>query len=66
MRLTFPTEEIEISYRGKQHFLRRKESIPRTYHFILPKFYFSPTWRIFFFHVLILDFLRGEWTEIRG
>ncbi len=39
---------------------RRRESFLRTYHLIPPKFYFSPTWRIFYPHVVISDFLRRD------
>ena len=35
------------------YFLPRREKILRTYHLIPPKFHFSPTWRIFLFHVEI-------------
>ena len=34
--------------------------IPRTYHVIPPKFYFSPTWRILIFQRAIWDFLRRD------
>ena len=34
--------------------------IPPKFHFIPPKFYFFSTWRIFFFHVGICKFLRGD------
>ncbi len=36
---------------------RRRESFPPKFHFILPKFYFTSTWRIFYSHVDIFDFL---------
>ena len=37
---------------------RRRGSFLRTYHLILPKFYFSPTWAFFSFH-------REIWKSLR-
>ena len=39
---------------------RRREKILRTYHLIPPKFYFVSTWRIFYLHVDISKFPRGN------
>ena len=38
---------------------RGRETFPPKFHLIPPKFYFSPTWRIFIFHVEIGELPRG-------
>ena len=43
----------------------RKRKIYRKFHFILPKFYFVPPWRIFIFSLEILDFLGRNWNQQR-
>ena len=42
----FPNLHVAIFYSP-----RRREKILRTYRLILPKFHFTPTWRIFIFHL---------------
>ena len=39
---------------------RRRKTIPPKFHLIPPKFYFAPTWRIFFSHVGISKSPRGD------
>ena len=54
----FPRWLFFISHVEKKNSPRRRETIPRTYRLIPPKFYFSSTWRIFFFYRAICKSLR--------
>ena len=41
---------------------RRRETFPPKFHLIPRKFYFSPTWGLFYSYVGICDFPRGDCT----
>ena len=56
----FPRWLFFISHVEKKNSPRRRETIPRTYRLIPPKFHFTPTWRIFLFHLDISKFLPGD------
>ena len=52
--------EICESPRRNEQILRNFAFFLPKFHLILPKFYFSSTWRMFLLHVGIFDFPREE------
>ena len=56
---------FEISHVAIFYSPRGRETFPPKFHSIPPKFYFAPTWRMFYLYVEIYDFPRGDQLFLR-